>query len=117
MQECYQVEFPGQAPIIKKGRIEPIDISVASRGSNKKVTLIKNLEVYGLDPAVVATALQRRVQASSVLQAIPGAKDKVLVQIQGNQIHHVGNLLLDHYHIPRKCIQGLDKAPKGGKKK
>ncbi|XP_070765955.1 eukaryotic translation initiation factor 2D isoform X3 [Enoplosus armatus] len=117
MQECYQVVFPGQAPIKKKGHIEPIDISVASRGSNKKVTLIKNLEVYGLDPAVVATALQRRVQASSVLQPIPGSKDKVLVQIQGNQIHQVGNLLLDHYQIPHKYIQGLEKAPKGGKKK
>ncbi|XP_059188695.1 eukaryotic translation initiation factor 2D [Centropristis striata] len=117
MQECYQVVFPGQAPIKKKGHIEPIDISVASRGSNKKVTLIKNLDVYGLDPAVVATALQRRVQASAVLQPIPGSKDKVLVQIQGNQIHQISNLLLDHYQIPRKYIQGLDKAPKGGKKK
>uniref|UniRef100_A0A7N8Y774 Eukaryotic translation initiation factor 2D n=1 Tax=Mastacembelus armatus TaxID=205130 RepID=A0A7N8Y774_9TELE len=37
MQQCYQVVFPGQAPRIKKGHIEPIDISVASRGSNKKV--------------------------------------------------------------------------------
>uniref|UniRef100_A0A665T0D3 Eukaryotic translation initiation factor 2D n=1 Tax=Echeneis naucrates TaxID=173247 RepID=A0A665T0D3_ECHNA len=117
MQECYQIVFPGQTAIIKKGHIEPIDISVASRGSNKKVTLIKNLEVYCLDPAVVATALQHRVQASSVLQPIPGAKDKVLVQIQGNQIHQVGSLLLDHYRIPRKYIQGLEKAVKGGKKK
>ncbi|XP_047428304.1 eukaryotic translation initiation factor 2D isoform X2 [Mugil cephalus] len=117
MQECYQVVFPGQAPIIKKGHIDPIDITVASRGSNKKVTLIKNLEVYGLDPTVVATALQRRVQASSVLQPIPGAKDRVLVQIQGNQIHQVSNLLLERYQIPRKYIQGLDKPPKAGKKK
>ncbi|XP_076022212.1 eukaryotic translation initiation factor 2D [Genypterus blacodes] len=117
MQECYQVVFPGQASVVKKGHIEPIDISVASRGSNKKVTLIKNLEVYGLDPAVVAVALQRRVQASSVLQPVPGAKDRVLVQIQGNQIQQVGNLLLDRYQIPRKYIQGLDKAQKSGKKK
>lgn len=116
MQECYQIVFPGQEPIIKKGHLDPIDISVASRGSNKKVTLIKNLELYGLDPAVVSTELQHRVQASSVLQPLPGAKDKVVVQIQGNQIHQVGNLL-DHYKVPRKFIQGLDKAPKGGKKK
>lgn len=116
MQECYRIEFPGQEPIMKKGHLEPIDISIASRGSNKKVTIIKNLELYGLDPAVVSTALQRRVQASSVLQPIPGAKDKVLVQIQGNQIHQVRNLLLDHYKIPRKFVQGLDKAPKSGKK-
>uniref|UniRef100_A0A1A8EIN3 Eukaryotic translation initiation factor 2D n=1 Tax=Nothobranchius kadleci TaxID=1051664 RepID=A0A1A8EIN3_NOTKA len=117
MQDCYQVVFPGKAPIIKKGHIEPIDISVASRGSNKKVTLIKHLEVYGLDPDIVATALQHRVQASTVLQPIPGAKDRVLVQIQGNQVHQVGSLLLDHYQIPRKYIQGLDKTPKCGKKK
>lgn len=116
MQECYQIVFPGQEPIIKKGHLDPIDISVASRGSNKKVTLIKNLELYGLDPAVVSTALQRRVQASSVLQPLPGVKDRVLVQIQGNQVHQVGTLL-DHYKVPRKFIQGLDKAPKGGKKK
>ncbi|KAJ0064769.1 hypothetical protein NL108_013013, partial [Boleophthalmus pectinirostris] len=94
MQECYQIVFPGQEPITKKGHLDPIDISVASRGSNKKVTLIKNLELYGLDPAVVSTALQHRVQASSVLQPLPGAKDRVLVQIQGNQIHQVGNLLI-----------------------
>ncbi|XP_005740596.1 eukaryotic translation initiation factor 2D [Pundamilia nyererei] len=117
MQECYQAVFPGQPPIVKKGHIEPIDITVASRGSNKKVTLMKNLEVYGLDPAVVASVLQHRVQASSVLQPVPGAKDRVLVQIQGNQIQQVGKLLLDHYQIPRKYIQGLEKAPKGGKKK
>lgn len=99
--------------------------------------------MYGLDPAVVATALQHRVQASTLLQPIPGSKDKVSVQIQGNQIHQAGNLLLgshlkiitsmaynnasslskpvisfpDHYKIPRKYIQGLEKANKGGKKK
>ncbi|CAL1605609.1 unnamed protein product [Knipowitschia caucasica] len=117
MQECHQFVFPGQEPLTKKGHLDPIDISVASRGSNKKVTLIKNLELYGLDPTVVSTALQRRVQASAVLQPLPGAKDRVIVQVQGNQIHHVGNLLLDHYKVPRKFIQGLEKAQKGGKKK
>uniref|UniRef100_A0A8C5N9W2 Eukaryotic translation initiation factor 2D n=1 Tax=Gouania willdenowi TaxID=441366 RepID=A0A8C5N9W2_GOUWI len=117
MQVCHQVVFPGKAPITKKGQIEPIDISVASRGSNKKVTLIKNLELYGLDPAAVASALQHKVQASSVLHPVPGSKDKVLVQIQGNQVHQVGTLLLDHYRIPNKYIQGLVKAPKSMKKK
>lgn len=97
--------------------------------------------MYGLDPTVVATTLQHRVQASAVLQPIPGSRDKVLVQVQGNQIHQAGSLLLgtklknetsatsavglsnplislsDYYKIPRKYIQGLEKAPKGGKKK
>ncbi|KAL4645975.1 eukaryotic translation initiation factor 2D [Arapaima gigas] len=117
MQQCYQLLFPGQEPIIKKGHIEPIDISVASRGSNKKVTLIKNLELYGIDPPAVATALQHRVQASTVLTPLPGSKDRVLVQIQGNQVQQVGSLLLDQYQLPRRYIQGLDKGQKPGKKK
>ncbi|XP_072537162.1 eukaryotic translation initiation factor 2D isoform X2 [Salminus brasiliensis] len=117
MQACHQLLFPGHAPVVKKGQVEPIDITVASRGSNKKVTIIKNLEGFGIDPAVVADILQHRVQASSVLHDVPGAKDRQLVQVQGNQVQHVGRLLLEQYQIPRKYIQGLDKAPKAGKKK
>ncbi|KAK3540250.1 hypothetical protein QTP70_028443 [Hemibagrus guttatus] len=117
MQSCHQLQFPGQAPVVRKGQVEPIDITVASRGSNKKVTIIKNLEVFRIEPAVVADTLQHLVQASSVLHDVPGAKERQMVQIQGNQVHHVGKLLLEQYQIPRKYIQGLDKAPKAGKKK
>ncbi|XP_041091899.1 eukaryotic translation initiation factor 2D-like isoform X3 [Polyodon spathula] len=39
MQHCHQLLFPGQEPIIRKGHIEPIDITVASRGSNKKLVM------------------------------------------------------------------------------
>ncbi len=38
MQACYEVLFPGQRPVVKKGQMESIDITVASRGSNKKVS-------------------------------------------------------------------------------
>ncbi|KAJ8370935.1 hypothetical protein SKAU_G00109630 [Synaphobranchus kaupii] len=72
MQHCHQLVFPGHKPIVRKGHMEPIDLSVASRGSNKKVTLIKNLELYGLDPAAIATVLQQRVQASTVLKPCTG---------------------------------------------
>uniref|UniRef100_A0A8C9VN95 Eukaryotic translation initiation factor 2D n=1 Tax=Scleropages formosus TaxID=113540 RepID=A0A8C9VN95_SCLFO len=82
-----------------------------------QVTLIKNLELYGIDPAAMATTLQHRVQASTVLNPVPGSKDRVLVQIQGNQVQQVGSILLDQYQIPRKYIQGLEKGQKPGKKK
>uniref|UniRef100_A0AAY4CYA9 Eukaryotic translation initiation factor 2D n=1 Tax=Denticeps clupeoides TaxID=299321 RepID=A0AAY4CYA9_9TELE len=117
MQPHHQLQYPGHPAVVKKGQVDPIDISVSSRGSNKKVTIIKNLEVFGLDPAAVAAALQHRVQASTVLHDVPGSKDRVLVQVQGNQIQQVGKLLLDEYHLPRKYIQGLEKAQKPGKKK
>uniref|UniRef100_A0A671KM09 Eukaryotic translation initiation factor 2D n=1 Tax=Sinocyclocheilus anshuiensis TaxID=1608454 RepID=A0A671KM09_9TELE len=70
MQACHEVLFPGQPPVVKKGQMEPIDITVASRGSNKK-----------------ASTKQQLYQAMGV------------------------------YQIPRKYVQGLDKAPNPGKKK
>ncbi|KAM6220119.1 eukaryotic translation initiation factor 2D isoform 2-T2 [Rhynchocyon petersi] len=117
LQPAYQVTFPGQEPIVKKGKICPIDITLAQRASNKKVTMVRNLEAYGLDPCLVATILQQRCQASTTVTPAPGAKDSLQVQIQGNQVHHLGRLLLDEYQLPRKYIQGLEKAPKPGKKK
>nr|XP_031294547.1 eukaryotic translation initiation factor 2D isoform X1 [Camelus dromedarius] len=94
LQPAYQVTFPGQEPIVKKGKIGPIDITLAQRASNKKVTVVRNLEAYGLDPCSVAAILQQRCQASTTITPAPGAKDSLQVQIQGNQVHHIGRLLL-----------------------
>lgn len=116
MQPAYQVTFPGQEPILKKGKLCPIDITLAQKSYNKKVTVVRNLETYGLDPGSVAAVLQQRCQASTIVSPAPGAKDSLQVQIQGNQIHHLGQLLLEKYRLPGKYIQGLEKAPKPGKK-
>ncbi|KAF6074407.1 eukaryotic translation initiation factor 2D [Phyllostomus discolor] len=117
LQPAYQVAFPGQEPIVKKGKICPVDITLAQRASNKKVTVVRNLEAYGLDPCAVAAVLQQRCQASTTVTPAPGARDSLQVQIQGNQVHHVGRLLLEEYQLPRKHVQGLEKAPKPAKKK
>ena len=37
LQPAYQVTFPGQEPTVKKGRVCPIEITLAQRASNKKV--------------------------------------------------------------------------------
>ncbi|NXX81341.1 EIF2D factor, partial [Urocolius indicus] len=117
LQPLHQVTFFGQEPVVRKGNIEPIDITVAQRSSNKKVTIIKNLELYGLDPQCVANTLQQKVQASATITPLPGTKDRVQVQIQGNQIHHLAKMLLEEYQLPRRHVQGLEKAPKLGRKK
>ncbi|XP_054546074.1 eukaryotic translation initiation factor 2D isoform X3 [Talpa occidentalis] len=117
LQPAYQVTFPGQEPIVRKGKICPIDITLAQRASNKKVTVVRNLEAYGLDPCSVAAVLQQRCQASTTVTSAPGTKDSLQVQIQGNQVHHLSRLLLEEYQLPRKHIQGLEKASKPGKKK
>lgn len=56
--------------------------------------MVRNLEAYGLDPCSVANILQQRCQASTTVTPVPGSKDSLQVQIQGNQIHHLGQLLL-----------------------
>ncbi|XP_060087268.1 eukaryotic translation initiation factor 2D isoform X2 [Heteronotia binoei] len=117
LQPFHQVTFAGHEPVVRKGNIARIDITIAQRSSNKKVTIIKNLELYGLDPQAVASILQQKVQASATVTMLPGTKDRAQVQIQGNQIKHLAKLLLEDYQIHRKYIRGLEKAPKIGRKK
>lgn len=61
-QPAYQVTFPGQELIVKKGKIDPRDITLAQRASIRKATVIQNLEVYGLDPYLVAAILQHNAR-------------------------------------------------------
>lgn len=117
LQKCHQVTFPGQRPFVRKGDIKAIIIDVAQRASNKKVTLIKNLDVYGIDAQTFGNLLQQRAQASVTYNTAPGTKDKLDLQIQGNQVHHIAKILTEEYKILSKYIEGLDKAPKVGKKR
>ncbi|XP_059509355.1 eukaryotic translation initiation factor 2D isoform X2 [Stegostoma tigrinum] len=117
LQECHEVTFPGQKPVVRKGQIKPIDIDVAQRASNKKVTIITNLEAFGLDPQILGNALQQKAQASVTVSPVPGTKGKMALQVQGNQVNHVAKLLTEEYGITPKYIRGLEKAPKSGKKK
>ncbi|XP_071435039.1 eukaryotic translation initiation factor 2D isoform X2 [Pithys albifrons albifrons] len=117
LQSFYRVTCFGQEPVVRKGTIHPICVNIEKRSANKKVTIIKNLELYGLDPQCVANMLQQKVQASATITPVPGAKDRVQVQIQGNQIHHLAKMLLEEFHLPRKHIRGLENAPKLRQKK
>ncbi|KAM8965342.1 eukaryotic translation initiation factor 2D-like [Sarcophilus harrisii] len=110
LQSAYKVTFYGQEPVVKKGKIYPIEIILAQRAFNKKVTLIRNLKTYGLDPYDVAALLKQRGQTSATVSQIPQDRNAVQVQIQGNQISLLSHLLLEEYCIPAKYIYGLEKA-------
>uniref|UniRef100_A0A8C2GS22 Uncharacterized protein n=1 Tax=Cyprinus carpio TaxID=7962 RepID=A0A8C2GS22_CYPCA len=56
MQACHEVLFPGQPPVVKKGQMEPIDITVASRAPIKEC-----------DPAMVRQYSRSNVPYSPVL--------------------------------------------------
>lgn len=117
MKPAYQIKFPGQAPVIKKGSLEPISLAVVQRASNKKVTLVHNLETYGVDPEAFAHTVQIGVAASTSVYPAPNKKEGSEVMIQGNQVKFIASLLLDDYTIPKKYIKGLENAPKQGKKR
>ncbi|CAM1328497.1 EIF2D (predicted) [Pycnogonum litorale] len=113
MQPCHRLCFAGQKPIYKKGKLEMIDLSIAQRSGNKKVTLIHNLDAYGIDAVEFAHKIQIGVAAStSVNPSPPNRKAGSQVLVQGNQVNFIGNLLVDDYGLPKKYVHGLDKGIK-----
>ncbi|XP_052685586.1 eukaryotic translation initiation factor 2D-like [Crassostrea angulata] len=114
MQNVFKVEFQGQPPIIRKGKMEEITLNVFQRGSNKKVTTVDNLDVFGLDLKEFAHEIQIAIQCSCTVSQ--SSSNKMQVVIQGNQIAFVADLLTGKYKIPKKYIKGLEKAPKGKRK-
>jgi len=117
MTAASEITFPGQKPKIMKKRLNPIAFETAKRMGNKKVTLIDSLEEYGIDPAVFAHQVQVGVSVSTSVAPSPTRKSGMQVTVQGNQITFITNLLTEKYKLPKKWMQGLDKAPKTGKKK
>ena len=75
-----------------KGKLTPIDIQTATRTGNKKVTLVSNMELYGVDVAEFAKECQRGVAASTTINPLVGRKG-VQLQIQGNQVRFISQLL------------------------
>ncbi|KAJ8930030.1 hypothetical protein NQ314_017195 [Rhamnusium bicolor] len=91
MKSCYKVKT-GNEEILNKGKVSPITISVSVRSGNKKVTLVDNLEPFGVRLADFAKECQHGVAASTSISRPPGKKSDQLL-VQGNQVLFVYNLL------------------------
>lgn len=103
-------------PQVKGGKRAVIQITTANRSGNKKVTLIENLDAFGVNIAEFSKAIKVGVAASVTMTKAPGTnKDQFLVQ--GNHVKFVYDLLSDTYKIPKSCILGLEFAKKEKKKK
>ncbi|XP_021927222.1 eukaryotic translation initiation factor 2D isoform X2 [Zootermopsis nevadensis] len=111
MSHSYQMTFSDHKTVAQKGKLDPIDIQVGRRTGNKKVTLINNLELYGINIQEFARECQHGVAASTSISTVQGKKSQQLL-VQGNQVLFVGNLLMGKYQIPKHYIRGLDSAPR-----
>ncbi|XP_065069575.1 eukaryotic translation initiation factor 2D-like [Rhopilema esculentum] len=116
MNPCHKIIINGKPSKIKKGKAEPIEVKIEQRMGNKKVTLVKNLEQFGIDPNEFAHQLQVAAASSTTVNPLPGkTASSMQVLIQGMQTNHVAKVL-DQLNVPKKYITGLDKA-KGKNKK
>ncbi|XP_035221056.1 eukaryotic translation initiation factor 2D-like [Stegodyphus dumicola] len=110
MPHAYQIAFDGKEPVIKKGKLEPIQITVDTRTGNKKVTLIQNLETYGINPEKLAQHVQVAVAASTSVALTQNGKGTIVL-IQGNQVKYLQKLFLEMFKVPRKYLRGLENLP------
>uniref|UniRef100_A0A8D8QZQ3 Eukaryotic translation initiation factor 2D n=2 Tax=Cacopsylla melanoneura TaxID=428564 RepID=A0A8D8QZQ3_9HEMI len=110
MTQSYQVTMNSDQILSQyKGKMKPIDLQVATRSGNKKVTLISNLDVYGIDLKEFCKLCQHGVAASTCINMVNNAAQ---VQVQGNQIVFVNKLLTEKFGVQKRFIRGTELAPK-----
>ena len=116
MSKGFAIQYGSNSqPIVMKGKLDLIEMTVGSRSGNKKVTLIHNLDVFGIKPQEFAHKCQVGVAASSTIHEAPNKKKSngspvIEVLVQGNQVAFAGKLLMEVYKIPKKYIRGLELA-------
>uniref|UniRef100_H2YWQ6 SUI1 domain-containing protein n=1 Tax=Ciona savignyi TaxID=51511 RepID=H2YWQ6_CIOSA len=122
MQVYHQLKFKEMPPIVNKGPPPCVVITTQKRTGNKKVTLVKNLESFLIDPNEFMDVIRKTAQASTSISLLPSSKPTqpfYQVLVQGNQVHCVESILTGGlYQLPRKYLKGLENAPKPkGKRK
>ena len=57
------------------------------------MTLIHNVETFGIDPSEIAHTIQKGVACSTSVSPLPGKNKGMEVLVQGNQVAYVARLL------------------------
>lgn len=109
-------EMRSAAVASKAGKIPVIQMVLKKCSGNKKVTLVTNLEAYGILINEFAKQCKLAVQASSTINLAKDTKVNQLL-VQGNQIRFIHRLLTETYKVPANRITGLEFAKKDPKKK
>ncbi|CAL9203552.1 uncharacterized protein LOC135631935 [Musa acuminata AAA Group] len=102
----------GNEVAMRKGAVRPIQIMTERRQGNKKVTRVSGLETFLMDADSLASELQKKFACSTSVAEIPGKKGQHEVLVQGGVIDDLAKHLVDHYGIPKRHIEVLDKTKK-----
>ncbi|KAL5478889.1 hypothetical protein ACEPAI_2166 [Sanghuangporus weigelae] len=116
MQAWYKVEVDGKDPILKKGKLRPIQITTKLRQGRKACTLLTQFEPFQLSADALAEELRRLCASSTSVSPLPGNNNAkgLEVMVQGKQIRSVKELLLSK-GVPKAWIEESDLI--SGKKK
>uniref|UniRef100_A0A023F768 Eukaryotic translation initiation factor 2D n=1 Tax=Triatoma infestans TaxID=30076 RepID=A0A023F768_TRIIF len=101
MGNCYEVRKNDSIISSGKGRIPNIEIATRIRSGNKKVTIVDNLEIYGVDLQEISRECQHGLATSTTLNRVPSRKG-MQFQVQGCHAGYIKKLLTEKYCIPIK---------------
>lgn len=90
MTHMHEVTLAGNK-LLHTGKLEPIDMRVTVRSGGKKVTLVNNLETFGINAKEFSKECQN-IGASATITDEPGKKTPSVL-VQGNQILYIYKLL------------------------
>ncbi|CAI5441537.1 unnamed protein product [Caenorhabditis angaria] len=112
MTKTWVIRWADGREFVRKINAPKIEFKIENRSGNKKVTLINNLSVFGVDIKTISHQIQTGVATSVTSQNEAVCCEGVQVIVQGNQIHFISQLLLETYGIDKKFIIGMELAPK-----
>jgi translation initiation factor 1 (eIF-1/SUI1) len=99
-------------PVFFKGKFQPVEFKIESRGGNKKVTTVHRLARFDNlnNPQLLQVKIRKIIGCSVSISN--GSNDDFIVCIQGNQIRQVADILKNEFAIQFKHMSGLELATK-----
>ena len=88
-----------EEPVLKKGKFRPIEFKLESRGGNKKLTTISNLDEFSIDAKELQQKLRTTLGCSTNIDYLASGANMAslnnayVITVQGNQIHLLSELL------------------------
>lgn len=102
----------GNESAVRKGALRSVQIMTERRQGSKKVTRVSGFELFLVDADMLANELQKKFACSTSVTELPGKKGQYEILVQGGVLEDLGRHLVQHYGIPKKYIEILDKTKK-----
>ncbi|XP_062219334.1 uncharacterized protein LOC133919095 [Phragmites australis] len=100
----------GNEVVVRKGAIRTLQIMTERRQGNKKMTRLSGVESFLMDAHSLASELQKKFACSTTTAELPGKKGQYEVLVQGGVIDDLAKHLVEHYGVPKRYIEVLDKT-------